>query len=87
MVINSLTPVIPSSATMGLLQEKAFDLTKKASAMLPHKHLLPTLEPLVQVMNCYYSNLIEGHHTLPHDVEHALHHHLSDESALRDLQQ
>ncbi len=86
-MISSLTPIIPSSARMRPLQEKAFDLTKKASALLPHQHLLATLEPLVRMMNCYYSNLIEGHHTLPHDLENALQHHLSDDLAVRDLQQ
>jgi len=86
MAISNLTPIMPSPAKIGALQEKAFDLTKKASALLPHNHLLPTLEPLVQMMNCYYSNLIEGHHTLPHDVESALHNKLSNQSAIRDLQ-
>jgi len=87
MAISNLTPIIPSLEKIGILQDKAFDLTKKASSLLPNRHLLPTLEPLVQMMNCYYSNLIEGHHTLPHDVENALHNKLSHESAIRDLQQ
>lgn len=31
-----------------------------------------SLSGLVSGMNCYYSNLIEGHHTLPADIEKAL---------------
>jgi len=31
-----------------------------------------SLSELVAGMNCYYSNLIEGHHTLPIDIEKAL---------------
>ena len=30
------------------------------------------LSDLVRVMNCYYSNLIEGHNTRPRDIENAL---------------
>lgn len=30
------------------------------------------LSDLVRVMNCYYSNLIEGHHTRPKDIERVL---------------
>jgi len=87
MAISSLTPIMPSSERSHILKEKAFDLTKKTSALLPHNHLLKTLKPLVQVMNCYYSNLIEGHDTLPYDVENALNNNLSDDSTTRDLQQ
>lgn len=32
-----------------------------------------SMSRLVAGMNCYYSNLIEGHHTLPLDIERALH--------------
>src|ERR1700739_4395420 len=30
------------------------------------------LAELVRVMNCYYSNLIEGHNTTPREIERAL---------------
>lgn len=32
-----------------------------------------SLSLLVAGMNCYYSNLIEGHHTLPFEIDRALH--------------
>lgn len=85
MLINSLTPTTPSSGKSDLLKEKAFDLTKKASALLPHSPLLKTLSHLVRVMNCYYSNLIEGHSTFPYEVESAMKGNTSSDAAKRDL--
>ena len=43
------------------------------------------LAELVSIMNCYYSNLIEGHHTRPRDIERALVNDL-DAGGRRDLQ-
>ena len=37
-----------------------------------HPVLRKELGTLVRSMNCYYSNLIEGHRTLPRDIERAL---------------
>jgi Fic family protein len=41
---------------------------------------------LVRGMNCYYSNLIEGHDTRPVDIERALHADFAAEQKRRDLQ-
>jgi Fic family protein len=41
---------------------------------------------LVRGMNCYYSNLIEGHDTRPVDIERALHADFATEPKQRDLQ-
>jgi Fic family protein len=41
---------------------------------------------LVRGMNCYYSNLIEGHDTRPIDIEHALKADLATEPRRRNLQ-
>ena len=38
-------------------------------------------------MNCYYSNLIEGHNTHPRDIARALANDFSNEPEKRDLQQ
>ena len=48
--------------------------------------LLDSLATLVRTMNCYYSNLIEGHATHPIDIERALKDDYSKEPAKRDLQ-
>ena len=37
-------------------------------------------------MNCYYSNLIEGHNTHPVDIEYALNEDYSRDAKTRDLQ-
>jgi len=44
------------------------------------------LAELVRSMNCYYSNLIEGHSTHPIDIERALHNDYSQDPFKRDLQ-
>ncbi len=44
------------------------------------------LADLVRAMNCYYSNLIEGHDTHPVDIERALNDDYSAEPETRDLQ-
>jgi len=48
--------------------------------------LLTSLADLVRSMNCYYSNLIEGHDTHPIDIERALKDDYSNEAKRRDLQ-
>ena len=40
---------------------------------------------LVRAMNCYYSNLIEGHKTHPVDIERAMREDYSKEPRKRDL--
>ena len=45
-----------------------------------------SLANLVRAMNCYYSNLIEGHDTHPVDIERALKNDYSKDPRKRDLQ-
>ncbi|MGA7411704.1 MAG: Fic family protein [Bryobacteraceae bacterium] len=70
------------------LTDLAFDLTQKSAGF---RRSLPTsalgsLANLVRAMNCYYSNLIEGHDTHPVDIERALKNDYSHDSRKRDLQ-
>ena len=44
------------------------------------------LADLVRALNCYYSNLIEGHDTHPVDIERALKNDYSNDPRKRDLQ-
>jgi Fic family protein len=44
------------------------------------------LAALVRVMNCYYSNLIEGHNTRPKDIERALANDFDADEKRRNLQ-
>lgn len=74
---------------MGELNELAFDLATKATAF---RSSLPvgirkSLASLVRAMNCYYSNLIEGHDTHPIDIERAMNNDFSNDKEKRDLQQ
>lgn len=51
-----------------------------------HPSTIANLADLVRVMNCYYSNLIEGHNTTPRDIERALANDLDGEESRRNLQ-
>ena len=51
-----------------------------------HPILRESIGELVRSMNCYYSNLIEGHDTHPLDIERALANDFSSEPKKRDLQ-
>lgn len=70
------------------LIDLAFDLAQKAAGFrrsLPAS-LISSLATLVRSMNCYYSNLIEGHDTHPVDIERALKNDYSRDARKRDLQ-
>lgn len=45
-----------------------------------------SLADLVRIMNCYYSNLIEGHNTKPREIEQALANKLDSSDERRNLQ-
>jgi Fic family protein len=51
-----------------------------------HPTTAANLADLVRIMNCYYSNLIEGHNTAPRDIERALVNQLDPEAGRRNLQ-
>jgi Fic family protein len=52
----------------------------------PPEGVLTALADLVRAMNCYYSNLIEGHDTHPVDIERALKNDYSANTKKRNLQ-
>src|SRR5438132_14341498 len=71
-----------------VLTDLALELAQKSSGFrrsLPES-LLASLADLVRAMNCYYSNLIEGHDTHPVDIERALKNDYSKDARKRDLQ-
>lgn len=51
-----------------------------------HPRSAASLAELVRVMNCYYSNLIEGHNTTPREIERALANQLDVAEERRNLQ-
>ena len=70
------------------LNELVFELSIKAAGF--RKSLPPgisvALAEIVRSMNCYYSNLIEGHNTHPIEIERALKGEYSDNVEKRNLQ-
>lgn len=63
-----------SSCHRGLILDLALELAQRSAGFrrsLPES-LVTSLADLVRAMNCYYSNLIEGHDTHPVDIERAL---------------
>jgi Fic family protein len=70
------------------LTDLALELAQRSAGLrrsLPPS-LLSSLATLVRAMNCYYSNLIEGHDTHPIDIERALREDYSRDAKKRDLQ-
>jgi Fic family protein len=70
------------------LADLSLELASRAAGFrrsLPHG-VLTALAELVRAMNCYYSNLIEGHDTHPVDIERALRNDYSADARKRDLQ-
>jgi Fic family protein len=70
------------------LDDLAVELASRSAGFrhsLPDGVLKP-LSDLVRAMNCYYSNLIEGHDTHPVDIERALNSDFSAETKTRHLQ-
>src|SRR6266498_3260355 len=72
----------------GPLTDLAIELASRCAGL--HRSLPPgvrgALADLVRAMNCYYSNLIEGHDTHPVDIERALKNDYSNDPHKRDLQ-
>ena len=86
----SMEPLLISedSRHRAALTDIAVDLAAKSAGFrrsLP-QGLLVALADLVRSMNCYYSNLIEGHDTHPVDIERALKNDYSADPKKRDLQ-
>ena len=76
------------SAHRAALTDLALDLAQKSAGFrrsLPPA-LLTSLADMVRAMNCYYSNLIEGHDTHPVDIERAIKNDYSQDAHQRDLQ-
>jgi Fic family protein len=84
---SSLEPVLPEEGRKDL-EDLATDLVAKSSALagkLPPV-LRASIGDLVRSMNCYYSNLIEGHNTYPIDIDRALAGDLDQDQKKRNLQ-
>jgi Fic family protein len=88
--ISLMEPLLIGAGSMhrAELTDLALDLAAKSAGFrrsLPAS-LIRSLADLVRAMNCYYSNLIEGHDTHPVDIERALKGDYSQDVRKRDLQ-
>lgn len=82
-----MDPMVPEEA-VSALEDDAVALVGEANRLAGRVHpiLRESIGDLVRSMNCYYSNLIEGHATHPRDIERALVNDFSTDPERRDLQ-
>ena len=73
-----------SEAISDLIGQIATEATRLGDLL--HPSTASSLAGLVRAMNCYYSNLIEGHNTRPRDIERALRNEFADDERTQDLQ-
>lgn len=85
MFIPSLEPLIPDLAALRPASER---VRRRGGELGRHLHpeTLRAVAELMRTVNCYYSNLIEGHDTQPASIDRALRADYSREPAKRDLQ-
>jgi len=88
MTISRIEPLMPSLENSDSLDDLALQLVAKANQfsgqLRPEIHL--SVGELVRSMNCYYSNLIEGHNTHPRDIDRAMLDQYSEDPVKRALQ-
>jgi Fic family protein len=86
---KAMEPLLPT-AQRGRLAELTSEILKASGHLTGQVHsklVLSKMADLVRQMNCYYSNLIEGHKTIPRDIERALNSDFSTDQTQRDNQQ
>ena len=85
--ISEMEPLMPESG-MKELEDLVSDFISKANRIASQlkPQVINSVGDLVRSMNCYYSNLIEGHHTHPRDIEKALQEDFSKNKEKRNLQ-
>lgn len=87
--ISAMEPLFPKGQS-ARLAELTCEILKASGRLTGQVHsplVLQRVADLVREMNCYYSNLIEGHKTIPRDIERALRRDFSDNQTQRDNQQ
>lgn len=76
MDVSAMEPMLVEA-----LEDAAASLLADASGLAKRMHpiLRESVGTLVRLMNCYYSNLIEGHDTHPRDIDGTLANDFSNE--------
>jgi Fic family protein len=87
MTSTAFAPLLPPEGELHL-EELAVALVARANQLAGQLHaaVRASVGDLVRSMNCYYSNLIEGHNTHPRDIDRALADHYSKDPKRRVLQ-
>ncbi len=72
--LNQFQPLFPESSVLGPLQELASEIIAQCHYLHGQtgKSIVRALKPKLRAMNSYYTNKIEGQHTLPFNIERAL---------------
>lgn len=85
--IGLMEPLLPPEG-ISELNDLVVDLVSKASSFagMLNPVVSKSVGDLVRSMNCYYSNLIEGHDTHPRDIDRAMAENYSSEPEKRALQ-
>ena len=82
-----MEPLVPTEGARAL-EDDVLPLIAESNQLAGRIHpiLRASIGDLVRSMNCYYSNLIEGHDTHPRDIDRALANDFSSEPKKRELQ-
>ena len=86
---SAMEPLLPQARSTRL-SELTCEILKASGRLTGQVHspyVLKGIADLVRAMNCYYSNLIEGHKTTPRDIERAMKRDFSHDQTQRDNQQ
>lgn len=85
--VSLMEPMMPPEGDQSL-ENLAIDLASKANALAGQVNpvMRESIGTLIRSMNCYYSNLIEGHDTHPRDIDRALAKNYAREPQRRVLQ-
>jgi Fic family protein len=86
---SAMEPLLPKGQS-ARLSELTCEILKASGRLTGQVHsplVLQRVADLVREMNCYYSNLIEGHKTIPRDIERAMKRDFSHDQTQHDNQQ
>ena len=86
--ISAMEPLLPAyqAAKLAELSKALMLKIGRISGQVHSPLVREKIAGLVREMNCYYSNLIEGHKTVPRDIERALRKDYSSDPIKRDNQ-
>ncbi len=86
---SAMEPLLPKEQS-ARLSELTCEILKASGRLTGQVHsplVLKQVADLIREMNCYYSNLIEGHKTIPRDIERAMQRDFSHDQTQHDNQQ